>query len=71
MSSVLVPPGLLAPTACNYQDISPPFPNFSYVDKVYDGDRATRRLFSQARIHGACTLMVEDLPEGGLVQDEN
>ena len=71
MPSVPLPPRRLKSTTVEFQDISPPFSNFAYVDEVYGGHPATRRLFSQARSFNARTLLTEELPAEGLVQDEN
>ena len=71
MTVPLTPPRRLPSDNGKFEDISPPFSNFSYVDDFYKGHAATRRLFSQARSLGACTLLTEELPVDGLVRDEN
>jgi hypothetical protein len=48
-----------------------PFSNFDYVDKNFDEETAIRRLFSQARSHGAKTLVEEDIKAEGVLLSEN
>jgi len=48
-----------------------PFSNFDFVDTHFDEETAIRRLFSQARSHGAKTLIVEDIKAEGVLHSEN
>src|SRR5438105_1985998 len=51
--------------------LKPPFSNFDYVDNHFDEETTIRRLFSQARSHGAKTLIVEDIKAEGVLLSEN
>src|SRR5258706_2751973 len=51
--------------------LKPPFSNFDFVDSHFEGESAIRRLFSQARSHGAKTLIAEALKAEGVLLSEN
>ena len=48
-----------------------PFSNFLFAEQRFQGSFPIRRLFSQARSHTCRTLVVEDVPATGVVDDEN
>ena len=54
-----------------YTSLERSFSNFRHVDHAYCGHNAVRRLFSQARVNGAKTLVVEAIETDGIVQEEN
>jgi hypothetical protein len=60
-------------THVEFQDLSPPFSNFQFVDFLLpDGDySAVRRLFSLARRSEGQGLVIEDIEAAGAVADEN
>lgn len=62
---------LVASTSFLPVSVRPPFSNFDFVEKEFDAEPAIRRLFSQGRSRGARSLVVEDIPATGIVEDEN
>ena len=49
-----------------------PFSNFDLVERSFCGIRPMRRILSQARMHGAQTIVIEEgLPGAGDLQDED
>ena len=53
------------------ENIERPFSNFAFVDKYFNGIVSLRRIFSQARRNGCCTLIMEEILEGDDIQEEN
>jgi hypothetical protein len=63
---------LLAPsTSFEWVDLRQPFSNFRFVEKRFGDFPAIRRLFSQSRVFGGKTLLIEDVPAVGSVASEN
>lgn len=57
----------ISPPVCT----DPPFSNFDFVDSDFGGVPSIRRIFSQARSYGCRTLVVEDIPATGVLEEDN
>lgn len=61
-------------TSISFYQISPPFSNFSFIDKIHyfhGCHDSLKRIFSQARRNKCKTLIIEDIIPAGAILDEN
>lgn len=61
----------VSPNSVQYIDLSQPFSCFDIVDDMFGGSPAVHRCFSLARSFDARTLVLEDIPAAGIIEDEN
>jgi hypothetical protein len=61
----------VSPRSAQYIDLSQPFSCFDMVDSMFGGSPAIHRCFSLARSFSANTLVIEDIPATGIIEDEN
>ena len=61
----------VSPESAQYIDLSQPFSCFDMVDAIFGGSPAIHRCFSLARSFGANTLVIENIPAAGIIEDEN
>ncbi len=61
---------LVSSKALDVYDLKPPFSCFDFLDERFAGIPAVRRLFSLARSFDAETLVVEEIPPCGLIENE-
>jgi hypothetical protein len=61
----------VAAKSCDVISLLPPFSFFDYAERSFEHCESMRRIFSLARSANACTLIVEEIPSCGIVEDEN
>ncbi len=54
-----------------FRNTAPPFSNFDFVDSRYGSQSAIRRILSQARSYGCQTIVVENIPPVGILEEDN
>ncbi len=62
---------LVSPASIKVLQFSPPFSSFEYVEQNHGSTFSIQRLFSLGRSGRAQTLVIEEIPAVGLIEDEN
>jgi len=60
-----------SPNIVRFVDLDRPFSSFDLIDDKFQGIPAVRRCFSLARSFHCKTLLIEDIPAAGIIEEEN
>ncbi len=60
-----------SPDDVRFVDLDHPFSSFDLIDDAFQGIPAVRRCFSLARSFLCKTLVIEDIPATGIIEEEN